>query len=135
MLLKGFVSYFAWEYTKMSGLDRSLVEHKLSIKQGFWLYKQPAINYSPKIIDRVKQEVDRLLKAEFIQLCRYAKWVVNIVPVEKNGTSEIQICVDFQNLNRVTPKDEYPMPVVDILINNASGNRVISLLDGNAGYN
>jgi hypothetical protein len=43
--------------------------------------------------------------------------------------------VDFRDLNRATPKDEYPMPIVDTLINNASGNRMISFLDGNAGYN
>jgi hypothetical protein len=38
-------------------------------------------------------------------------------------------------LNRATPKDEYPMPIADTLINNASGNRIISFLDGNAEYN
>jgi hypothetical protein len=38
-------------------------------------------------------------------------------------------------LNRATPKDEYPMPIADILINKASGNKVISFLDGNVGYN
>jgi hypothetical protein len=43
--------------------------------------------------------------------------------------------VDFRDLNRATPKDEYPMLIVDTLINNASGNRMISFLDGNAGYN
>jgi hypothetical protein len=35
----------------------------------------------------------------------------------------------------MTPKDEYPMLVADILINIASGNKMISFLDGNAGYN
>jgi hypothetical protein len=43
--------------------------------------------------------------------------------------------VDFRYLNRATPKDEYPMPVVDLLVDSASGNKVISFLDGNAGYN
>jgi hypothetical protein len=119
----------------MPGLERSLVEHRLPIKQGFWPFKQSIRNYSPKIIGRVKEEVDRLLKAEFIQPCRYAEWVSNIVPVEKKGTGKIRICVDFRNLNRATPKDEYPMLVADMLINSASGNKVISFLDGNAGYN
>jgi hypothetical protein len=45
------------------------------------------------------------------------------------------MCGDFRNLNRATPKDEYPMPVADILINNALGNKMISFLDGNTGYN
>jgi hypothetical protein len=130
MLLKGFVGCFAWEYTEMSGLDRSLVEHRLLIKQGFQPYKQSVRNYSPKIIGQVKEEVDQLLKARFIQPCRYAGWVSNIVPMDKKGTGKIQICVDFRNLNRATPKDEYPMPVAEMLTNSASGNKVISFLDG-----
>jgi hypothetical protein len=60
--------------------------------------------------------------------------VSNIVPVEKKNTRKIKVCVDFRNLNRATLKDEYPMPVADILINNASGNWVIHFLDENAGY-
>jgi hypothetical protein len=43
--------------------------------------------------------------------------------------------VDFRNLNRATPKDEYLMPMTDLLIDSVSGNKVISFLDGNAGYN
>jgi hypothetical protein len=79
--------------------------------------------------------VDRLLQVRFIQPCRYADWVSNIVPVEKKNTRKIQICVDFRNLNRATPKDEYLMPMTDLLIDSVSGNKVISFLDGNAGYN
>jgi hypothetical protein len=84
---------------------------------------------------RLKEEVDRLLQAGFIQPCRYADWVSNIILVEKKNTRKIQICVDFRNLNRATPKDEYPIPVADLLVDSASGNKVISFLDGNVGYN
>jgi hypothetical protein len=55
--------------------------------------------------------------------------------VEKKNTGKIQVCIDFRNLNKAIPKDEYPMPITDMLINNASGHRVISFLDDNAGYN
>jgi hypothetical protein len=83
----------------------------------------------------VKEEVDWLLQAGFIQPCRYVDWVSNIVPVEKKNMGKIQICVDFRNLNRATPKDEYPMPFADLWIDSASGNKVISFLDSNVGYN
>jgi hypothetical protein len=63
------------------------------------------------------------------------EWVSNIVPVEKKNTDKIWVCIDFCNLNKATPKDEYPMPIADMLINNASGHRVINFLDSNASYN
>jgi hypothetical protein len=57
------------------------------------------------------------------------------VPVEKKGSGKIRVCIDFRNLNRTTPKDEYPMPIADMLINDASGHKILSFLDGNASYN
>jgi hypothetical protein len=98
-LLKAYTCYFAWDYTEMLGLSRELVEHWLSIKAGFRTYKQGAQNFKPEIVRRVKEEVDRLLQAGFIQPCRYADWVSNIIPVEKKNTGKIRICVDFRNLN------------------------------------
>jgi hypothetical protein len=70
--------------------------------------------------DRIKEKIDRLLKANFIRPCRYVEWISNIVPVEKKGSGKIRVCIDFRNLNRATPKDEYPMPIADMLINDAS---------------
>jgi hypothetical protein len=46
-----------------------------------------------------------------------------------------RVCIDFCNLNKATPKDEYSIHIADMLINNASRHRVISFLDGNGGYN
>jgi hypothetical protein len=56
----------------MPRLSRELVEHGLPIKVGFRLYKQGAQNFKPEIVRRVKEEVDQLLQAGFIQPCRYA---------------------------------------------------------------
>jgi hypothetical protein len=79
----------------MPGLSRELVEHWLPIKAGFRPYKQGSRNFKPKIVRRVKEEVDRLLQVEFIQPCCYADWVSNIVPVDKKNTRKIRICVDL----------------------------------------
>jgi hypothetical protein len=134
-LLKAYTCCFAWDYTEMLGLSRELIEHRLSIKASFRPYKQGAQNFKPEIIRRVKEEVDWLLQAGFTQPCRCADWVSNIVPVEKKNMGKIRICMDFRNLNQATLKDEYLMPIVDFLIDNASGNQVISFLDGNVGHN
>jgi hypothetical protein len=82
-----------------------------------------------------KDEIHWLLEANFIRPCRYIEWVSNIMPVEKKESGKLGVCIDFCNLNRATPKDEYPMPIADTLINNVSGYRIISFLDGNVGYN
>jgi hypothetical protein len=127
-LLKEYKDCFAWDYSEMPGLDRSIVEHRLPIKPGFRPYKQPPRkNY-------VKKEVERLIEANFIRPCRYAEWISNIVPVyKKNG--KMRVCIDFRDLNRATPMDGYPMPVADLLVDAAAGHKVISFMDGNAGYN
>jgi hypothetical protein len=57
------------------------------------------------------------------------------VPVEKKGTKKLHVCIDFRDLNRATPKDEYPMPIADFLVNATSGHRILSFHNGNAGYN
>jgi xanthosine utilization system XapX-like protein len=46
----------------------------------------------------------------------------NIVPVEKKGTKKLRVCIDFRDFNKATPKDEYPMPIADFLVNSASGH-------------
>jgi hypothetical protein len=134
-LLKEYAGCFAWSYTEMSGLSRDLVEHWLPIKPGFQSYKQKPRPFGPDIYPHIKHEIHWLLEANFIRTCRYADWVSNIVPVEKKGTDKLRVCIDFHNLNKATPKNEYPMPIADILINNASSHKVISFLDGNAGHN
>jgi hypothetical protein len=80
-VLTKFVDCFMWSYTKMLGLSGDLVEHRLPIKQGFWLFKQLARNFSPK--------VDQLLQAGFICPCCYAKWVLNVVLAEKKNMGKL----------------------------------------------
>jgi hypothetical protein len=119
----------------MPSLDRSIVEHRLPIKPGFKPYKQPPRKiYKDEVLSDVKKEVERLIEANFIRPCRYAEWISNIVPVyKKNG--KMRVCIDFRDLNRATPMDGYPIPVADLLVDAAAGHKVISFMDGNAGYN
>jgi hypothetical protein len=134
-LLKEYKDCFAWDYSEMPGLDRSIVEHLLPIKPSFKPYKQPPRKiYKDEVLADVKKEVERLIDANFIRPCRYAEWISNIVPVyKKNG--KMRVCIDFRYLNRATPMDGYPMPVADLLVDAAAGHKVISFMDGNVGYN
>ena len=85
------------------------------------------------ILPDIKAEITKLIEAKFIRQCRYAEWISNVVPVyKKNG--KLQVCIDFRNLNKATTMDGYPMPVADLLVDAAAGHRIISFMDGNAGY-
>ncbi|KAM1216800.1 hypothetical protein ACFX2J_013041 [Malus domestica] len=118
----------------MPGLDRTLVEHELRNKAGCKPFRQPPCQFSIEVQLGIKDELVRLLKARFIRTTRYIEWLANIVPVlKKNGT--LRICIDFRNLNLATPKDEYPMPIFDLLIDVAAHHEILSFMDGHAGYN
>ena len=125
-LLKEYQDCFAWDYTEMPNLDRSIVEHRLPLKKGFRPFQQRARQMKAEILEEVKKEVQKMLDAGFIRPCRYAEWISSVVPIQKKD-GRWRVCVDFRDLNRVTPKDEYPMPVAETLINGAAGNQNVEL--------
>jgi hypothetical protein len=122
-LLKEYADCFAWDYTEMPGLDRSIVEHRLPLKSGFCPFQQRACQMKADVLIEVKKEVEKMLEAGFIRACRYVEWISSVVPVQKKD-GRWRVCVDFRDLNRATPKDEYPMPVAEILINAAAGHKI-----------
>jgi hypothetical protein len=82
-LLKEYSDYFAWDYTEMPGLDRSIVEHWLPLKKGFQPFLQRARQMRTEVLEEVKKEIQKMLEAGFIRSCRYAKCISSIVPVQK----------------------------------------------------
>jgi hypothetical protein len=125
-LLKEYRDCFAWDYTEMPGLDRSIVKHRLPLKKGFRPFQQRAHQMKAEILEEVKKEVQKMLDAGFIRSSRYAEWISSVVRVQKKD-GRWRVCVDFRDLNRATPKDEYPMPVAETLINAAAGHKMMSL--------
>ena len=57
-----------------------------------------------------------------------------MVPVPKKD-GKVRICVDFQDLNKANPKDDFLLPHIDILVNNTAGLALLSFMDGFSGYN
>jgi hypothetical protein len=56
-------------------------------------------------------------------------------PYIYKNNGKLHVCIDFRDLNKATPMDEYPMPVADAQVNAAAGHKVISFMDGNVSYN
>src|SRR4026209_830857 len=65
-LLKDYWDCFAWDYTEMPGLDRSIVEHRLPLKKGFRPFQQRARQMKAEVLEEVKREVEKMLDAGFI---------------------------------------------------------------------
>ena len=71
IILQEFKDWFAWNYDKMPGLDKGLVEHCLPIKLEFHLFQQPPRRMSKEVELKVKEEIEKLLKVKFIRHTRY----------------------------------------------------------------
>uniref|UniRef100_A0A2N9HCP6 RNase H type-1 domain-containing protein n=1 Tax=Fagus sylvatica TaxID=28930 RepID=A0A2N9HCP6_FAGSY len=88
----------------------------------------------PEVILKIKEEVEKQLKAGFLSTVTYSDWVANIVPVPKKD-GKVRMCVDYRDLNRASPKDNFPLPHIDTLVDNTATNVVFSFMDGFSGYN
>ena len=72
--------------------------------------------------------------AKIIAPIKFYYWVYNLVPTGKK-TSEIRLCVELRNLNKVSLKDNYTLPKMDHIFQRVVGSTRISLLDGFSSYN
>jgi hypothetical protein len=65
----------------MSGLDRSIVEHRLPLNKGLRPFQQQARQMRTEVLEEVKKEIEKMLEVGFIRPCRYVEWISSIVPV------------------------------------------------------
>ena len=133
-LLQNFQDVFAWSYQDMPGLDEKIVTHHLPIREKCKPVKQKLRRMKPKWILKIKEEVQKQYEAGFLQVAQYTDWVSNIVLVpKKNG--KVRMCVDYRDLNRESPKDNFPLPHIDVLVDNTTNHHMFSFMDGFSGYN
>ena len=133
-LLQEYMDVFACTYDQMLGLDMSLATHKLNINPSHRLVKEAPRVFCHKLELQIKVEVENLLKVGFIRPIKNPKWLANVVPVKrKNG--QIRICIYFRDLNKAYPKDEFPLPNVDTLIDATAAHQRFSFMDYFSGYN
>ena len=118
----------------MPGSDQGLVVHSLNVDPGMRPVVQPARVFHTEVEAQIVQEVKKLLTAGFIKPIQHPKWLSNIVPVKKKN-GQIRCCVDFRNLNKAYPKDEFPLPNINLLVDSAAGSSMFLFMDGYSGYN
>ncbi|KAK7294455.1 hypothetical protein RJT34_17344 [Clitoria ternatea] len=99
------IEFSGESYQDMPGLDDSIVEHNLPLKPECPPVKQK--------LRRMKHEIFLKIKEKVIK----------------------QFDVDYRDLNRASPKDDFPLPHIDILVDNTAQHSIFSFMNGFSGYN
>jgi ribonuclease HI len=133
-LLTEFKDVFAWSYQDLKVFDMQEIVHAIPIIPDSKPYRQRQRKNNPVLEQTIKAELDKMEASGVIYHVRYSQWVSNLVPVRKK-TGDIRLCVDFRHLNRVSLKDNYPVPPMEEILQQVSGSQMMSLLDGFSGYN
>ncbi|XP_052290095.1 uncharacterized protein LOC127899963 [Citrus sinensis] len=118
--LRSHADIFAWSHEDMPGIDRGVACHKLAIKKGARPVRQKRRCFNQEMYEAINTEVEKLLKAGFIREARYPEWISNVVLVKK-ANGKWRMCVDFTDLNKACPKDSFPLPKIDQLVDSTAG--------------
>jgi hypothetical protein len=133
-LFKEFCDIFTWSYEEMPGIDPEIVVHEIKTYPGAKPVQQRLHPVHPRKAAAIKLEVEKLMKASFIYPVALTEWVSNPIPIDKKGGS-IPVCVDYRDINKACPKDNFPTPFVDQIVDDCAGSEIFSLVDGFSGYN
>jgi hypothetical protein len=128
------IEVFAWSHKDMPGISPEEIIHILNVDPDMKPVKQKRRKFSPERVEDIVVEVEKLLKAQFIQEVYYPDWLANVVLVKKSN-GKWRMCVDFTDLNKACPKDSFPLPRIDALVDSTSGYELLSFMDAFSYYN
>ena len=125
---------FAWKQADMGGIDPAIITHKLNINPFFKPVKQKRRSFAPERQKAINEEVSKLLQAGAIREVEYPEWLANVVLVKK-ANGKWRLCIDFTDLNKACPKDSFPLPRIDLIVDATAGHELLSFMDAFSGYN
>ncbi|XP_070040090.1 uncharacterized protein [Nicotiana tomentosiformis] len=131
--LKEYEDVFAWSYSDMTSLSISIVAHKLPTNPMCPPVKRKLKKFKQDMSLKIKEEVTKKIKAKALRVVEYPTWLANIVPVLKKD-GKVRVCVDYRDLNRASPKDDFPLPNIHILIDNCAKHELQYFVDCFEGY-
>ena len=132
-LLRRNVDVFAWNAYEALRVDPNFICHYLNVNPFITPRRQPPWPPSKEHVKAVKNEVTKLKQAEVIKEVFYPQWLANTIVVKKK-IGKWRVCVDFTDLNKACPKDPFPIPRIDQLVNATVGHPRMSFLDAFQGY-
>jgi hypothetical protein len=116
---------FTWTPSDMPSVSREVIEHHLAVCPQAHPVKQKTRKQAQEKQDFIVQEIEKLKKARLIREVAHPTWIANPVVVPKaNGSG--RLCVDFTSLNKAYPKDPYPLPRIDQIVDSTAGCDLLS---------
>ena len=117
----------------MPGIDPSVMVHRLNVSPSFPPVRQKKWVFAQERDRAIAEEVGKLQEAGFIKWVYYLDWLANVVMIKKTNR-KWRMCVDFMDLNKACPKDCYPLPRVDVLVDSTAQHQLLSFM-AFSGYN
>ena len=117
----------------MLGINPIHASHKLNVAPFAKPVRQKLRRFHPDRHLVIQTEVDNLLQNGFIRAVKYSEWLANVVVVPKKG-NKWRVCVDYTDLNDACPKDSFPLPHIDQIVDASVGHGMLSFLDAFSGY-
>lgn len=118
----------------MPDLDTNIAKHHLPLKPEYPLVKQKLRRTRPDMALKNREEVKKQFDVGLLAISEYPQWVANIVPVPKKD-DKVRMCVDYRDLNKASPNDDFPLHHIDVLVDNTTKFSVFSFMDGFSRYN
>jgi hypothetical protein len=118
----------------MTGVPRELAVHALQIIPGSKPVRQAMRHFGDEKHRAIAKGISKLLKAGLIKEVIHTKWVANPVLIPKKNIKVLRMCVDYTGLDKVCPKDPFPLPRIDQVIDSTTGSELLCFLDAYSGY-
>ena len=125
---------FAWKQADMGGIDPIIITHRLNISPSFKPIKQKRRSFEPERQKAINEEVSKLFQAGAIREVEYPEWLANVVLVKKEN-GKWRLCIDFTDIKKACPKDSFPLPRIDLIVDATASHELLSFMDAFSGYN
>ena len=116
----------------MLGIPREVTEHALKIRLGSKLVKRRLHRFNERKRRAIGEKIVKLLAAGFIREVYHLEWLANPILVQKKN-AKWRMCVDYTGLNKARPKDLFPLPRIDQVVDSTSGCETLCFLDASSG--
>jgi Reverse transcriptase (RNA-dependent DNA polymerase)/RNase H-like domain found in reverse transcriptase/Retroviral aspartyl protease len=129
---RGFQDVFSKEASDTLPPNR-LYDHRIDLIEPNNLGFGPLYRMTTEELEEVKRYLIENLNKGFIEPSQ-APFAAPILFVRK-ADGRLRLCIDFRNLNQITRKDRYPLPLIDELLGRISRAKILTKLDIRQAFN